>query len=531
MYGGMKLVYFVILSSYFVIIMFIHRLQIKNFKRFSDLTIDLSQANDPRLVLLIGANGCGKSSIMDVFQWIKTWWLQDKDYYAKNKDRYPEVFLETDQWSFEQKNQWSYPHTGDRSFLMDKIYCRSSVRIVPQPQRKNYNEKSYEQDAYWPKHSIMHDERFHVDLEHYVTLFYTELQKPVFSWEDNFDIRAIREQYIGKFNRALQRVFGTWKTSISLVDIENMAQNRPANLYFKKWTTEKLSYHLLSHGEKQVVILLLNFLIQQDNFADSILFVDEMDNHLHTSLQYNLIQEIVEHRLPEWSQLWTASHALWFIDYAKDSEDAVLIDFDSYDFDEQKVLEPVDTSDPSQHYMHIGLTPWIISLLTQSIDHPLVFSEGKNYEILHKAYDFFGGNDTITINDGWGKNEMKTFFSLLAKNNFSRFVCYFLFDCDAVSEYEVCKAQETAYLKAILLPQNDQNTIIKQGIENMFPEYLFDPQYDERSHYYHPRETRWKYGEQWHNEKFDKQAFADYIIQKNDQADFMWFKDVVGQIV
>ena len=39
------------------------RLRIENFKRFTDLTIDLSSfAGAPKLVLLIGANGSGKSN-------------------------------------------------------------------------------------------------------------------------------------------------------------------------------------------------------------------------------------------------------------------------------------------------------------------------------------------------------------------------------------------------------------------------------------------------------------------------------------
>jgi len=46
--------------------MFIKKLQLQNFKRFTDLTIDLSSlVVAPKLVLLIGTNGCGKSSIFD----------------------------------------------------------------------------------------------------------------------------------------------------------------------------------------------------------------------------------------------------------------------------------------------------------------------------------------------------------------------------------------------------------------------------------------------------------------------------------
>ena len=43
----------------------IKKIQLKNgYKRFYDLTIDLGE-NPKRIVALVGANGCGKSSVFD----------------------------------------------------------------------------------------------------------------------------------------------------------------------------------------------------------------------------------------------------------------------------------------------------------------------------------------------------------------------------------------------------------------------------------------------------------------------------------
>jgi predicted ATP-dependent endonuclease of OLD family len=49
--------------------MLIKKLQLVNFKRFTDLTIEL---NEQQLVLLIGANGSGKSCIFDAFEVISS---------------------------------------------------------------------------------------------------------------------------------------------------------------------------------------------------------------------------------------------------------------------------------------------------------------------------------------------------------------------------------------------------------------------------------------------------------------------------
>jgi len=46
----------------------ITKLELRNFKRFTDLTIDSIPA-DAKLVLLIGSNGSGKSSVFDAFEW------------------------------------------------------------------------------------------------------------------------------------------------------------------------------------------------------------------------------------------------------------------------------------------------------------------------------------------------------------------------------------------------------------------------------------------------------------------------------
>ena len=47
----------------------IQELHLKNFKRFTDVTTDLSELDiPPKLVLLVGANDSGKSSVFDAFE-------------------------------------------------------------------------------------------------------------------------------------------------------------------------------------------------------------------------------------------------------------------------------------------------------------------------------------------------------------------------------------------------------------------------------------------------------------------------------
>ena len=45
----------------------ISQIHLKNFKRFTDLKINLGEKS-PKLILLIGANGSGKSGVFDAFE-------------------------------------------------------------------------------------------------------------------------------------------------------------------------------------------------------------------------------------------------------------------------------------------------------------------------------------------------------------------------------------------------------------------------------------------------------------------------------
>lgn len=68
--------------------MHITKLELKNFKRFTDLTLDLSALpQPPKLVLLIGANGSGKSSVFDAFEALSVA-VRDKTYDFFDDTRY-----------------------------------------------------------------------------------------------------------------------------------------------------------------------------------------------------------------------------------------------------------------------------------------------------------------------------------------------------------------------------------------------------------------------------------------------------------
>lgn len=320
----------------------IQKIRLQNFKRFTDLTIEDIPENT-KLVLLIGANGSGKSSIFDAFEVLNVYSrkllpsvtaLVEK-YYQKKDDAFL-IDVTSNKGNFHCQT-WSESNNGSTvgELPANSFYGRTSFRQISRLTKTVLgSDLTTQNDADRPKTYIDRDERFENDIENMLR----DILKNVFSSIDSS--KYLREKYIYPINQALHRIFDSdHNIEIELLEIIPPLEGKTAEINFKKGNSE-IHYNLLSAGEKEVVNILFNLLSRKDLLQDAILFFDEMDLHLNTAIQYNLLKEITENWIPDNSQLWTASHALGFIDYAHDSENAVIIDFDSLDFDKLQILTP-----------------------------------------------------------------------------------------------------------------------------------------------------------------------------------------------
>lgn len=323
--------------------MHIEKLVLRDFKRFRELTIDLTDVPPPpRLVLLIGANGSGKSSVFDALEWLSGPIKGGKnhndwpEYYRRSPDADPEVeCLLAGGLRAHRKGAptslYVAPHSEGRK---SAFYGRSASRQVPQLTRRRSEAIDVAADEDRPRRYILPDQR----LENDIDLVSSRILDEVF--RGNSDAASLREEYIGPINDAFRRIFSSSAAApLALTQIKPPLANQPADVRFRKGASE-IHYDLLSSGEKEVFNILLNLFVRRDFYRDTVYFIDELDVHLHTVLQYRLIQEIVDHWLPDGCQLWTASHSLGFIQYAQENEHAVIIDFDEIDFDMPHTLVP-----------------------------------------------------------------------------------------------------------------------------------------------------------------------------------------------
>ena len=319
-------------------------LHLKNFKRFTDLRLDLSACTaPPKLVLLIGANGSGKSSVFDAFEFLTgpSKGLRDDylSYFGKQRDADISVactlggdvsIRRTD------SRVVSVPTGWDASTA---FYGRSSFRTVPELAASRHAPVDLEGDSDRPQRFIEQDTRFATDVAQITEKVLHEI------WGEPFDSETMKARYVDPINEALERVFSTsLETDLRLRKLIPALSGKPPDIRFRKGISE-VHYDLLSSGEKEVFNIILNLFSRREHFSNAIYFIDELDVHLHTSLQYALVKEIVEHWIPENSQLWTASHSLGFIDYANGSDDAAILDFDDLDFDQPQTLSPAAKSE------------------------------------------------------------------------------------------------------------------------------------------------------------------------------------------
>ena len=367
----------------------IKELNLQNFKRFTDLQIK-NISPEAKLVLLIGANGSGKSSVFDAFEWMRrSGRFQNggtdfnAEYFKKKANKNIRCNLTTAddtqfEWTSDKKEQTDLP--------TDFFYGRPSLRIVPTIENVRFDENLFKNNADAPNRFIELDNKFNVDVLKYTSDINKAIRAPVFAGEQADLVKIFRET-IFPFNQALERIFGDDpSTTIRLVQFEDATPVQPIKLFFQKGDSQ-INYDLLGHGEKQVIVILLDFVVRSQFFRDTIYYIDEMDGHLNTTLQYALLKEITENWIPENCQLWTASHSLGFIEYAKDTDHSAILDFDNLDFDETQVIEP--TPKYLDEIFEIAIPRSSMARILGN--RKVVLCENKNYEL----YSLMGLDDFV----------------------------------------------------------------------------------------------------------------------------------------
>lgn len=312
----------------------ISTLQLKNFKRFTDLRIE-GLPPTAKLVILIGPNGCGKSSLFEgLFQFYRGQtghgYGGERDYSLKNP-ALPENWQEISQVTFHDHKAIQ---GNKRAMHFRTAYRNSADFTVSQINRLGAPSEQLQFGRL-----IDNDSSVHLN---YQRLIMSTMSGVYSGGKDHLAVSALREELIGKLQESLRNIFDN-------LELQNIVDPfSDGTFFFKKGNVNRYAYKNLSGGEKSVFDLLLDFHVTLDHYTDTVFCIDEPETHMHTALQARVLEEICR-IVPEPSQIWISTHSLGVIRLAHRLERAqpgsvAVLDFSGHDFDQPVIITPSPTA-------------------------------------------------------------------------------------------------------------------------------------------------------------------------------------------
>ena len=303
-------------------------IHLRNFKRFTDLVVrDIPES--AKLVVIVGPNGCGKSSLFDAL----LQWYRSKVGFGINSDElyYRKSTSEPFDWNQSVEVALAggvAPHKGC-------LYVRSAYRNDPDFSVGGINRPNAPSETVKLGRIIENDQTV---AENYQRLVYDTMAGVYDTSNDSKNVATLREELIGQVRSSMRMVFGD-------LLLNNISDPLGAGaFYFDKGTAHAYHYKNLSGGEKAAFDLLLDLHVKKKFFGDAIYCIDEMETHLHTRVQGTLLKEMVK-ILPEGSQLWVTTHSLGVLRAAQELSlgkpgHVAVIDFDAVDPDVPREIVP-----------------------------------------------------------------------------------------------------------------------------------------------------------------------------------------------
>lgn len=311
----------------------IKNIQLKNFKRFDDLTIDLGE-KPAKIIALVGPNGCGKSSIFDAFE------LTTKNYKGSHHGEEPVWYYNKSTYDmlspeigFDRNQAIKIIRSDNTSnFKSDSFYLRSPYRFTPE---LNITELAKTPDILAdqsrPKSMSFLDSRLVENYRNLIGMMFKEFSKP------GGESDKIRAKYQDKINEILSKIL-----DITISNLGDITEGR-GQLYFEKGNTKDFPYKNLSSGEKEVIDIILDLVVKREHYTDTVFAIDEPELHLNTAIQRNLLIEL-EKLIPDSCQLWVATHSIGFLRALQEElkHKAQILDFSEKDyFSGTKNIKPI----------------------------------------------------------------------------------------------------------------------------------------------------------------------------------------------
>ena len=303
------------------------------YKRFTDITVELPET--ARLIILVGPNGCGKSSLFDA---LLTWQTVYAGYgYNLDAEYYSKADQTSNGEDYMQRVRVEFH--GDSEFTQEtyrkSIYFRSAYR----------NDPDVTVDRLRRMGDPLEQRRLNRLIENdvAVTQNYQKLAAKVF---DFFDLEepmctdTFADSIIAPIRDPILKLF----PDLLLNGLVNPMKD--GTFRFSKGTSKKFHFKNLSGGEKAAFDLILDLALAIETYNDTVFCIDEPEAHMNTRVQAELLS-VLYSMIPLNCQLMLATHSIGMMRRAKDlatsePEDVIFLDFSNRDLDQPTTIVPAE---------------------------------------------------------------------------------------------------------------------------------------------------------------------------------------------
>ena len=314
----------------------IKTIRLENYKRFTKLAIQGIPVT-ARLVVLVGPNGTGKSSVFDSFL-LKAGAAVNNLRLSGDAEQYYEIVAQS-QSTHEVANRVHIEFHGANE---SDVNWRSAFKV-----RSAYrNESDFRVDqlrATTSEGASLQLARI-IDPDvsvsrNYERMAWKRMQDIDRDAPEDLTIGKYRKQSLGDLQKALRGLFSN--PSLLLQDFGGV---QTGSFRFAKGEVADFHYKNLSGGEKAAFDILLDVFLRRDEDEGSVFCIDEPELHVATSLQGPLIASVLT-LLREESQLWIATHSIGIVREAYKMfldrpEEIVFLDFSGRNFQRSVDIRP-----------------------------------------------------------------------------------------------------------------------------------------------------------------------------------------------
>lgn len=357
------------------------QVKIKNFRKFTNTTIE-NIPDSAQLIILVGPNGCGKSSFLDAL----SIWSREKaslgtewkpEYHRKSTATEEEAnyhkLLDNIQVDFysEHMSQNHYEkclrirsaYRNESEFKVNSIEIVASVLKEKSNSLMVYNDQTTSSNYKRTVSSALHD-----------------LNKPE-NKEKTID--QFLEECLGSIRKNYQRLF----PELILNDWGNPMEN--GTFIFTKGSNERFEFINLSSGEKAAFDLILDIIVSKKEFDDTVFCIDEPEAHINARVQAELLSVLYE-LIPQNCQLVLATNSIGMMRKAQKIEEenpnsVIFLDFES-NFDVEQIVEPIQ---PKQDFWKKVYREALDDLASLVAPQTVVICEGASKTLKHQKNDSF----------------------------------------------------------------------------------------------------------------------------------------------